>query len=69
MGDRVKYYIGPKSTGVTANWQRSVAVEFYDKEAKPYDPSYYIKKLDEWRNRYVAFYPTLLDNPDQGELF
>lgn len=69
MGDRVAYYVGLKSKGATAVWQRAISVDFYDAESRPYDSSYYTKKLDEWRKRYAEFYPALLENPDQGNLF
>lgn len=69
MGDRVSYYILPKKVGQSSNWQRAYPVEKYDKQEMPYDPDYYIKKLDDWRTRYVAFCPDLMKNPDQGELF
>lgn len=69
MGDRVSYYIAPRQGGQTSDWQRAYPVEAYDREHAPYDPSYYVKKLNEWRKRYAPFYPALLENPDQGELF
>jgi len=69
MGDRVSYYILPKQKGQSANWQRAYPVDGYDGEIRAYDPSYYVKKLDEWRKRYAPFCPALMDNPDQGELF
>ena len=69
MGERVSYYIVPKQKGQTANWQRAYPLEDYDKDKQPYDSSYYIKKLDDWRKRYEAFCPALTEDPDQAELF
>ncbi len=69
MGDRVSYYIGPKSKGVTSDWQRAHPVDNYDPTNAPYDPAYYVKKLNDWRKRYVSFHPKLQENPAQGQLF
>ncbi len=69
MGDRVSYYIGPKTKGVTADWQRAYPVDQYNPVEIPYDPAYYIKKLNDWRKRYVGFHPKLQENPAQGQLF
>ncbi|MDQ8199461.1 DNA polymerase domain-containing protein [Pelagicoccus enzymogenes] len=69
MGDRVSYFILPKQSGQSADWQRAYPIDGYDKDERPYDPSYYIKKLNDWRKRYAPFCPALLENPDQGELF
>ncbi len=69
MGDRISYFIVAKQKGVTADWQRAHPVDHYDEEKLPYDPSYYIKKLDDWRKRYAPFCPELLADEAQGELF
>jgi DNA polymerase elongation subunit (family B) len=69
MGERISYFISLKEKGKTADWQRALPVEQYDKEQLPYDPSYYIKKLNDWRKRYAPFYPKLAENPDHGMLF
>ncbi|MDQ8186664.1 DNA polymerase domain-containing protein [Pelagicoccus sp. SDUM812002] len=69
MGDRVSYFIQPKKTGQSSDWQRAYPVAGYDKEERPYDPVYYVKKLNDWRKRYATFCPALMENPDQGELF
>ena len=55
MGDRVTYYIGPKAKGRTADWQRVRPVALYDAAQAPYDPDYYLKKLDDWLERYGRF--------------
>lgn len=69
MGDRVAYYILHKKPGQATNWQRAYPIDGYDKDAKPYDPAYYVSKLNDWRKRYASFCPALINNPDQGELF
>ncbi|MBT7867030.1 MAG: DNA polymerase, partial [Opitutales bacterium] len=69
MGDRISYFISPKEKGKTADWQRALPVERFDKERLPYDPSYYVKKLNDWRKRYAPFSPELAEDPDQGTLF
>lgn len=69
MGDRISYFISPKEKGKTADWQRALPVERFDKKRLPYDPSYYVKKLNDWRKRYVPFSPELAEDPDQGTLF
>ena len=69
MGDRVRYYIGPKRPGASADWQRAFPVEYYDKGSAPYDPGYYLDKLEDWRQRYAVFCPGLLAGSSQGELF
>jgi DNA polymerase elongation subunit (family B) len=68
MGDRVSYYITPKSKGRTSDWQRAQAVSNYDRLRNPYDPAYYDKKLDDWQERYAPFLG-VKSAPPQGELF
>jgi hypothetical protein len=68
MGDRVTYYITPKSKGRTSDWQRAQAVANYDRLRNPYDPAYYDKKLDDWLERYGPFLG-VKSAPPQGELF
>ncbi len=69
MGDRISYYISPKEKGQTADWQRANPVDLFDAETAPYDPKYYVKKLNDWRTRYVPFHPDLAKDRDQRELF
>jgi len=69
MGDRVKYYITARTPGRPNDWQRARALALYDAAAAPYDPYYYIDKLDDWRKRYASLLgvaPTA--PPAQGEL-
>lgn len=56
MGERVRYYVGPKEKGKSAEWQRAVPLEHYDPDTRPYDPKYYLAKLRDWAKRYGGFY-------------
>lgn len=69
MGDRVTFFLGPKAKGQTSDWQRAYPVDDYDAATHPYDVKYYIKKLDDWRERYAPFCKELSDEAGQGELF
>jgi DNA polymerase I len=73
MGDRVTYYVTGKTKGRTSDWQRARALLLYDGESAPYDPGYYIEKLDDWLARYGNFLGVkpVEDTPSvvQGELF
>jgi len=55
MGERVAYYITAKAKGKTSDWQRARPVALYDAAAAPYDPQYYVDKLDDWIERYGIF--------------
>ena len=55
MGERVRYYIGVKSKGQAADWQRARPLAVYDPIAAPYDPAYYLGKIDDWLERYGRF--------------
>jgi DNA polymerase elongation subunit (family B) len=68
MGDRVSYYITTKAKGQTSDWQRARAAALYDPGRAPYDPQYYLDKLDDWWERYGAFLGPPPPKP-QGELF
>jgi DNA polymerase, archaea type len=68
MGDRVSYFIAAKAKGRTADWQRAQAVANYDLQKNPYDPVYYLKKLDDWLERYGP-YLGVKAPAAQGELF
>mgnify|MGYP001178335571 CR=1 FL=1 len=68
MGDRVNYYILPKQKGQTSDWQRARSLSEFDPQSAPYDPSYYLKKLDDWQERYAAFLDIKPLGGVQGEL-
>ena len=55
MGERVSYYIGPKAKGVTSDWQRARPLSAHDPATAPYDPVYYLGKIDDWLERYGRF--------------
>ncbi|ATC66178.1 DNA polymerase [Nibricoccus aquaticus] len=55
MGERVAYYITAKAKGKTSDWQRAKPVALYDAANAPYDPQYYLDKLDDWIERYGVF--------------
>lgn len=69
MGDRVTYYITTKQKGKTNDWQRARPVALFDATAFPYDPDYYVEKLDDWIERYGKFVGAKPTPPAQGELF
>lgn len=54
MGDRVSYYISTKRKGAGSDWQRARPVALFDPVLAPYDPVYYLEKLDDWIERYGA---------------
>ncbi len=68
MGDRVTYFIAPKTKGQTADWQRARPATVYDRDQAPYDPQYYLDRLDDWIERYGKFLGVAPVKP-QGELF
>jgi DNA polymerase I len=69
LGDRVSYYIGPKSKGKTSDWQRARAAALFDPVTAPYDPAYYLDKLEDWKLRYALFLPPPAAPAEvQGEL-
>ncbi|WP_221032550.1 DNA polymerase domain-containing protein [Actomonas aquatica] len=70
MGDRVSYYILPRQKGQTSDWQRANPVGEYDPLQAPYDPKYYLKKLEDWVTRYEPFLDAAKLGPteQQGEL-
>ncbi|MBA4137659.1 MAG: DNA polymerase [Opitutus sp.] len=55
MGERVTYYIGAKQRGQAADWQRARPIAQFDPVTAPYDPVYYLEKIDDWVERYGRF--------------
>lgn len=55
MGERVSYFIGPKQKGQTSDWQRARPLADFDPAKAPYDPGYYLDKIDDWLERYGRF--------------
>lgn len=70
MGERVTYYVTPRSRGRTSDWQRARPLALYDAAAAPYDADYYTEKLDDWLERYGPFLGVTKAPPAsvQGEL-
>jgi DNA polymerase elongation subunit (family B) len=69
MGERLTYYITVKRPGQTNDWQRARPVARYDAESAPYDPDYYLEKLDDWLVRYGPFIGATPPAAAQAELF
>jgi DNA polymerase elongation subunit (family B) len=70
MGERVSYYLVPKSKGKTADWSRARPIAAFD-PAKPetaYDPQAYLDKLDDWAERHGALFGMPPAGGVQGEL-
>ena len=55
MGERISYFIGPKSKGQASDWQRAHPLATHDPVKAPYDPVYYLGKIDDWLERYGRF--------------
>jgi len=55
MGERVSYYIGSKGKGQTTDWQRARPLADFGPLSAPYDPLYYLEKIDDWVERYGRF--------------
>jgi DNA polymerase elongation subunit (family B) len=73
QGEPVTYYITTGEKKRAPDWQRARPIEMYDAAKAPYDPDYYLRKLDDWVERYAGFLePAASGNaekqPEQGEL-
>ncbi|MGH6630669.1 MAG: hypothetical protein ACREB3_13140, partial [Burkholderiales bacterium] len=55
MGERVTYYIGPRTKGLTNDWQRAHPIGRFDARQAPYDSQHYLAKIDDWLDRYGRF--------------
>jgi DNA polymerase elongation subunit (family B) len=69
MGECIAYYVTMRRPGKSSDWQRARPVALYDPVAAPYDPDYYIDKLDDWLERYGPFLGVKPAGGEQGELF
>jgi DNA polymerase, archaea type len=69
MGDRVTYYVGLRAKGQTSDWQRARPIEMWNAATSPYDPAYYLKKLEDWLDRYGEYFGAKPSGGEQGELF
>ncbi len=69
QGESVTYYITTGAKNNAPDWQRARPIESYDPVQAPYDPGYYLEKLDDWVERYAAFLaPASRAQPRQNEL-
>jgi len=68
MGESVKYYITQGEKARSPDWQVARPVDEFDAEKQPYNPDYYLRKLDDWRKRYSS-YLSGGDDSRQAELF
>ncbi|MGF1448013.1 MAG: DNA polymerase domain-containing protein [Opitutales bacterium] len=57
MGEQVAYFITPGEKARDPDWKRARPLEKFDPESMPYDPAYYLRKLDDWEKRYGEFLP------------
>ncbi len=68
MGESVKYYITRGDKARSPDWQVARPLEAYDAEKQPYNPDYYLRKIEDWRKHYAGFLEGGAD-ARQGELF
>ena len=74
QGEPVTYYITTGEKKRAPDWQRARPIEAYDAAKAPYDPDYYLRKLDDWVERYAEFLEPEASGkgsagkPEQGEL-
>lgn len=70
MGERIAYYVTPRTKARTSDWQRARPLAMFDPLAAPYDADYYTEKLDDWMERYGGYLGVKqAPAPVQGELF
>src|SRR5690606_29342260 len=69
MGDRVTYYTGRRARGQTSDWQRARPISMWHPVTAPYDPDFYLKKLEDWVTRFGATIGVKPPGGEQGELF
>jgi DNA polymerase, archaea type len=69
MGDRVTYYIGLRGKSQASDWQRARPIERWNAATDPYDPGYYLRKLEDWVERYGGYFGAKPPGGEQGELF
>lgn len=67
MGEQVQYYITLGEKKRSPDWQTARPLSAYDPVRQPYDPDYYLRKLEDWKKRYQAFLPRP-EGHTQGEL-
>lgn len=55
MGDRVTYYISKGEKARMPDWKVAQPIENYNPETSPYDRKYYLRKIEDWEDRYQEF--------------
>ena len=65
-GEKVSYYICWLDGKKNPDWKCARPVEMYDPKLLPYDAQYYLKKIDDWINRFAELSGTVAH---QSELF
>ena len=65
-GEKVSYYICWLDGKKNPDWKCARPVEMYDPKLLPYDAQYYLKKIDDWTNRFAELSGTIAH---QSELF
>ncbi len=72
MGEKVLFYISKPIGKKTPDWSRAEPVSAFDKKTKPYDNAFYLKKIDDWIERYSDLLNGVKLEPEapvQAELF
>ncbi len=67
-GDKVSYYICQLDDKKNPDWKCARPVEMYDATSAPYNPTYYLKKIDDWQKRFSELFSTAKEST-QLELF
>lgn len=70
VGEKVSYYITRGDGKKAPDWKRARPLSLYDPESDPYDAAYYLKKIDDWQERFAELIGgESTPQPEQGELF
>ena len=70
VGEKVSYYITRGDGKKAPDWKRARPLSLYDPESDPYDAAYYLKKIDDWQERFAELIGgESIPQPEQGELF
>lgn len=67
VGDKISYFISDAELKKGADWKRAYPIEMYDKNTLPYDAKYYLKKLDDWCEKFADFLPKTISSSVQPE--
>jgi len=69
-GDKVSYYIAQLDGKKNPDWKCARPIEMYDSTSLPYNPTYYLKKIDDWQKRFSELFSTSKETATgQLELF